>query len=180
MGTILLADVEKATTEFYSLVNIDSDTIVFTLINTLIIVLLYRFFLHKKVCAILDARREKVTAELDAAKAAKEKAEAAEQEYLEKLNESREQAQNIISAAVTKAQARENEIISDAKAQAEQIRIKADENIELEKKRAVNEIKDQISEIVIMAASAVAEKEITEEDNEALINSFLVNIGEQE
>ena len=40
----------------------------------------------------------------------------------------------------------------------------------------VNEIKNQISELVIMTASAVAEKEISESDNRTLIDSFLVKI----
>lgn len=179
MGMKLLADAASSPT-FYSLVNIDATTIVFTLINTLIIVLLYRFFLHKKVCAILDARKQKITQELDAAQAAKEKAEQAEKEYLERIASSKEEAQSIITAAVTKAQARETEILAEAHTTAEEIRVRAEENIERDKKRAVNEIKDEISGIVIMAASAVAEKEISEQDNEALIDSFLVNIGEKE
>ena len=78
-----------------------------------------------------------------------------------------------------KAGAREAEIIAEAEKSAALIREKAEESAELEKKRAINEVKDQISDIVIMAAQAVAEKEISEKDNEELINSFLVNVGEE-
>ena len=58
MGIELLA----AEQEKLQLVNITPDTIVFTLINTLIIFLLYRFLLHNKGMAILDKRNEKTCA----------------------------------------------------------------------------------------------------------------------
>ena len=54
---------------------------------------------------------------------------------------------------------------------------KAEESIERDKQRAVNEIKDEISDIVIMAASKVVEKEISAKDNEAIIAGFLDSVG---
>ena len=62
------AETEQA---HFSLVSIDVNTIVFTLINTLIIVLLYFFFLHKPVCKILDKRAETVNKDMDEAEKAK-------------------------------------------------------------------------------------------------------------
>ena len=52
--------VTLAAGETLQLVNINPDTIIFTLINTLIIFLLYFFFLHKPVMKILDERKEKI------------------------------------------------------------------------------------------------------------------------
>lgn len=164
---VLLANVE--------LFNITIPTFVFTLCNTGIIVLLYRFFLHKPVLGILEKRKEAVAAEIAAATEAKEKAAAAEKEYAALLADSKAQANKIISVATVKAHEREDEIINEAKESALQIRQKAQDDIELERKRAVNEIKNQITEIVIMAASAVTEREISEQDNAKLIEKFLVN-----
>ena len=79
--------------------------------------------------------------------------------------------------ATARAQRREEEIINDANQKAAEIRARAEENIERDRQSAVNEIKDQISDIVIMAASSVVEKELSAKDNEALINSFLENVG---
>ena len=158
------------------LVNIDLSTIAFTLINTLIIFLLYRFLLHKKVCIILDKRIASINIEVESAKVAREDAEKTKAEYTVKLSKSKEEAQEIISAASARANAKEQEIISAANKNAVTIRERAEESIELEKKRAVNEIKNQISELVIMTASAVAKKEINENDNKELIDSFLVNV----
>ena len=65
---------EAAEQAKFSLVSIDLNTIVFTLINTLIIVLLYFFFLHKPVCKILDERAKTVNKDMDDAQKAKEEA----------------------------------------------------------------------------------------------------------
>ena len=150
------------------LVTIDPGTIVFTLINTLIIFILFKVFLFKPVGKILDKRE---------AKRAKESAAKTEQEYIEKLAKAKEEAADIMKQATLRAQKREEEIVNEANQKAAEIKARAEENIERDKQRAVNDIKDEISDIVIMAASKVVEKEISAKDNEAIIADFLQNVG---
>ncbi len=161
------------------LVNINPSTIIFTLINTLIILLLYKFFLHKPVMKILEERKQKIGDEMKAAEDAQAEAEALKAEYSAKLKESQEEAAQIVSAAVKRAGERENQIIAEAQQEAAKMKQKAEESIELEKKKAINEIKDQISDIVIMASEKVCEKEISKSDNEALINKFIAEVGNE-
>jgi len=159
------------------LVTIDPGTIVFTLINTLIIFILFKVFLFKPVGKILDKRNEMAAAEIAEAKRAKESAAKTEQEYIEKLAKSKEEAADIMKQATLRAQKREEEIVNEANQKAAEIKARAEENIERDKQRAVNDIKDEISDIVIMAASKVVEKEISAKDNEAIIADFLQNVG---
>ncbi len=167
-----------ASREWYeALVSINPTTIIFTLINALIIFLIFRFFLYKPVCNILDQRKEIAAKEIAEAQAAKESAQKTEQEYLERLAEAKSEAAEIMKQATARAQAREEEIISEANSKAAEIRVKAEEAIERDKKRAMNEIKDEISDIVILAATKVVEKEISAKDNEEIISNFLVNVG---
>lgn len=165
--------------ETLQLVNINPSTIIFTLINTLIILLLYRFFLHNPVMKILEERKEKIGSEMKAAEDAQAEAESVKAEYTAKLKESKEEAAQIVSAAVKRAGERENQIIAEAQQEAAKLKQKAEESIELEKKKAINEIKDQISDIVIMASEKVCEKEISKSDNEALINKFIAEVGNE-
>jgi F-type H+-transporting ATPase subunit b len=169
-NTILMANLE--------LFSIDFSTIGFTLFNTLLITLAYRFFLHKPVMNILEKRKALINDEISAATEAKEKAETSRQEYMALIADSKSEAAQIISAANTRAQAREEEIIKDAENAATLIRKKAKEDVESEPKRAEKKKKNQITELVIMAAGAVAEKEINEADNTALIESFLVKASQ--
>ena len=163
-----------------ALVSIDPGTIVFTLINTLIIFLIFRFFLYKPVCNILDKRNEMSAKEIAEAQAAKESAQKTEQEYLARLADAKAEAAEIMKQATARAQAREEEIITDATKKASEIRAKAEESIERDRKRAMNEIKDEISDIVILAATKVVEKEISAKDNEEIISNFLVNVGKED
>lgn len=171
---------EAASGSVLDLVSIDPGTIVFTLINTLIIFLIFRIFLFKPVCNILDKRKELAASEIADAQKAKESAQKAEQEYLESIANAKNEAAEIVKQANLRAQAREEEIIAEANAKAAEIRQKAEEAIERDKKRAINEIKDEISDIVIMAATKVVEKEISEKDNEDIISQFLANVGTAE
>lgn len=186
----LLAEVTEAVTEvteavaeqgdkYLSFVDINPATIVFTLINTLIIFLLYRFLLHNKVMEMLEKRRVAVNAEMDAAEAARKEAEQAKADYDKRIQESKDEADKIVAAAVKKASDREAEIIADANANAARMKQQAQESIEQEKRRALNEVKDQISEVVVLAASKVCEKEISQQDNAELIESFLVGVGKE-
>ncbi len=173
----LLAETAGSAKTFLPLVDINFSTIVFTLINTLIIFLLYRFLLHNKVMAMMDKRREAINAEINAAENAKRQAEEARAVYAEKLKQSKDEADKIVSDAVKRAADREAEIIADANASAARMKQQAQESIEQEKRRALNEVKDQISEVVVLAASKVCEKEITQKDNADLIDSFLTDVG---
>ncbi len=165
--------ISEAAQPTLSLVSIDPGTIVFTLINTLIIFLIFRIFLFKPVCKILDKRKEMAAAEIAEAQKAKEAAAKTEQEYLERLASAKAEAAEIMKQATQRAQARGDEIIAEANKNAADIRAKAEETIERERKSAVNEIKNEISDMVILAASKVAEKEISAQDNEELISRFL-------
>ena len=173
----LISEAGGSAQETLALVSIDPGTIIFTLINTLIIFLIFRFFLYKPVCGILDKRKEMAAAEIAEAKAAKESAAKAEQEYLDRLADAKTEAAEIVKQATARAQAREEEIVAEANKQAQSIRAKAESDIERDKKRAINEIKDEISEMVVLAATKVVEREISEKDNEEIISGFLANVG---
>lgn len=176
----LISEAAAAEQPKLALVSIDTGTIVFTLINTFIVFLIFRIFLYKPVCNILDKRKELAAKEISEAQAAKEAAQKTEQEYLARLADAKAEAAELVKQATARAQAREEEIISDANRSAAEIRAKAEEAIERDKKRAMNEIKDEISDIVVLAASKVVGKEISVQDNEKLISEFLVNVGTEE
>ena len=54
---------------------------------------------------------------------------------------------------------------------------KAEESIELEKKKTLNEIKDEIAGLSVMIASKVVEKEINEADHKRMIEDFISKVG---
>lgn len=163
-------------TEFLS---IDPTTIILTLANTLILFLILKHFLFDKVNKVIDDRQHEISESYRNADEAQRKAENLAAEYDEKISHAKEEGAEIIRAATQKAQTRSDEIIAEARGEAKSIVDNATSEIEREKKIAVNQIKDEIAEIAISAASAVAEKEISLEDNERLIEGFIDSVGEQ-
>ncbi len=161
--------------DFFS---IELTTIIGTIINTLILFLVLRHFLFDKVNAVLDSRKNEVANTYKEADAALTNAKQLESEYTEKLSAAKEESAEIVKNATKKAQSRSDEIIADAKNEARGIVDKANADIEKEKKRAVNQIKDEISDMALSIASRVVSKEIDGKTHEKLIESFIDEIGE--
>ena len=155
-------------TEFLS---IDLTTIIATLLNTLILFLVLKHFLFDKV-------KNDVKETYRQADEAKENAEKLEAEYTSRLEGAKEESAQIIQTATRKAQQRSDEIISEARTEAKGLVDNASREIEREKKIAVNQIKNEITDIAFSAAAAVVEKDMTGEDNERLIEKFIDNVGE--
>jgi F-type H+-transporting ATPase subunit b len=162
-------------TEFMS---IDLTTIIATLLNTLILFLVLKHFLFDKVNKVVDERQKEIQDSYDRAEEAEKNAQKLEADYNEKIGQAKQEGAEIIRDATKKAQARADEIIDEARVEAKGIRTNAENEIEREKKIAVNAIKDEISQTAFSAAAAVVEKDLTSEDNEKLIEKFIDNVGE--
>ncbi|MDO5783876.1 MAG: F0F1 ATP synthase subunit B [Eubacteriales bacterium] len=160
------------------LVSIVPWEIITQLINLLLLFLLLKHFLFKPVQNILNARQAAIDKSYADADSALNKAEELRDEYEKRISDAKAEASDIVKSATRKAQANGEEIIRDAQAQAAHLLEKADMQIEQEKKKAMNELKDEISGIAVDIASKVVEREIDEKDHEALISEFIKGVGE--
>ena len=164
--------------DFQQLVTIAPWTIILQICNLLLQIWLFKRFLLKPVQKILAQRQELANADLDAAAAAREEAEQARLSYQQHLDGAKEEAAAMVRTAAQTAQSRSEQIIMEAKEEAAAIRAKASSDIAQERKNAVNEIKNELSGIAVSIASKVVEKEISEDDHEALIREFIDGMGE--
>ena len=164
--------------EFQQLVAVMPWTIILSIGNLLLTMWLFKKFLLKPVEKILKQRQELVNKDLEAAENARAEAETARQEYTLSLEGAREEAAEMVRSAAKTAQDRGEQIVLEAKQEAAAIRAKASVDIEKERKNAVNEIKNDISDIALTIASKVVEKEISEEEHEKLISDFIDRMGD--
>ena len=160
------------------LVSIVPWEIVTQLINLLLLFLLLKHFLFTPVQNVLNARQAAIDKSYADADSTLNKAEELRDEYEKRLADAKAEANDIVKAATRKAQQNGEEIVRDAQAQAAHLMEKADAQIEQEKKKAMNELKDEISGIAVDIASKVVEREIDEKDHEALIAEFIKGVGE--
>ena len=147
--------------------------IVISLCNLTILFLLLKKFLFKPVKRTLEKRRQQVDDLYGSAETAKAEAESAKEEYTAKLDRADESARKIVSDATRRANERAEEIVDEAKSEADRLRRRADEEIAQEKKKALNEIKNDISDISVEIAEKVVGREIREEDHREMIDAFI-------
>ena len=175
----ILAAAEK-TQNFQDFVTIDVWTMIFTLGNLLILFLVLKKFFFEKVRKIMVEREQEVQNMYDDAEKSQTDGAKFKEEYEAKLKEANAESEEIVRNAVRKAQLKEEEIIKDAHEQASAIMKHTETQIALEKKNAVNEIKNDISGMAVDIAAKVIERDINAEDHSALIDEFIDNMGDAE
>ena len=126
----------------------------------------------------MDARDADIKNNIEAGQKAKEEGMKFKSEYETKIQDARDESQMIVDFARKRAEEKSDTIISEAKKEAEYIKQKANNEIAKEKEQAFNNIKSEISEIAVLAASKVIEKDIDKAKHEDLIENFIKEVGE--
>lgn len=165
--------------QFEAFVGVNFWTALFILLNTLIIFFVARKFLFRPVMKIIQDRQQEIDDMYTQAGEAKEQASALQAEYEEKLSAATDKADLLVKEAVARGQRREEEILRQANAEANAIREKASADIAQEKKKAINEAKDEISVIAMAIAGKVVGRQLQDADQSALVDSFIDELGEQ-
>ena len=153
-------------------------TFVAQICNLFIQVYLIKRFLFKPVNEMLEKRKALADAQIREAEKAKADADAIKTEYEQNMKEAKEKANEILTTAQKTAALQSEEMLKEATAQAAALKSKAESDIAQEKRKAVNEIKDEIGGIAVEIAGKVIEREISEEDHTKLIDEFIANVGE--
>lgn len=152
--------------------------ILISLANLLIIFLLFKRFLFKPVRKVLDKRKAAVDEQYSAAEEAKQAALADRQSYEEKLRNVKDEADELIKSAAVTADKRSTKIIGDAKEKADGIIRQAHNEVELERKKATDDIRREIADVSALLTEKMLEREINEKDHREFIDSFIQGIGE--
>ena len=163
---------------YQALITLDGWTFLAQICNLMIQLVIFKKFLLKPVKQVIADRKAKADSEIADAQKLRTEAEAMKAEYEQNLQNARTEANQIVAAAQKTATARSEEIVGEARAQAAALKQKAEADIAQERKKAVNEVKDEIGGIAMEIASKVVEREIREEDHRDLIDEFIKNVGE--
>lgn len=165
--------------EYQSFIGIDQWTVLFTLVNMIITFLVLKKFLFKPVMKMIDDRQQEIDTMYQDAGAAKQSAEAMEIEYKAKLAAAQKTGDQIVKDAVARGQTREDEIIRLANQEAAALRAKAAADIAREKKKAINDAKNEISGMAMAIAEKVVERQLNAADQDRMISSFIDGLGDK-
>ena len=163
---------------YQSLVAVEPLTLIATICNLFVQLYIIKRFLLDKILAVLDARRKAADQQIADAQKAREEAAAIKETYEQNMLQAKAQAESILENAQKTASQRSESIIDDAKVQAARIMDKASAQIAMEKKKAINDAKDEISDLAMTIAGKIVERELNPEDQQQMINRFIDKLGE--
>ena len=163
--------------EFQSFIGVDFWTALFTLLNFLAVFFVGKRFLWGPVTKMVQERQKEIDDMYSEADTARASAKAMEEEYQGKLSDARATSEQIVRDAVSRGQAREEEIIRQANAEANAMMDKAAADIALEKKKAINDAKDEIAGIALEIAGKVVGSQLSDADQTKLVDQFIDELG---
>ena len=166
-------------TQFESFIGVNFWTALFTLLNFLALFLVMKHFLLGPILNMIHARQKEIDDMYEEAGNAKKSAQALEAEYQQKLSVAAETSERIVKEATIRGQNREEEIIRQANAEASAILDKAAADIAMEKTKAINDAKDEISGLAMAIAEKVVCRELNAADQKKLVDSFIDELGGQ-
>lgn len=163
---------------FEELLGVNPWTALFTLANTVALFLIMKKFLWVPVLKMIEDRQQEIDSMYAEADSAQAEAKRVQAEYQQKLSVAAETSERMVKEAVARGQNREEEIIRQANREAAAIMDKASADIALEKKKAINEAKDEISVIAMAIAGKVVGRSLTDADQAKLVDSFIDELGD--
>ena len=163
---------------YQAFITLDGWTFLAQICNLMIQLVIFKKLLLNPVKKVIAERKAKADSQIADAEKLRTEAEAMKAEYEQNLQNARTEANQIVAAAQKTAAARSEELLGEARAQAAALKQKAEADIAQERKKAVNEVKDEIGGMAMEIASKVVEREIKEADHQDLIDEFIKNVGE--
>lgn len=165
-------------TLYQSLVTVNPVTLIAQICNLFLQLLVFKIFFLDKIKAILDQRREAADKQITEAENAKAEAMTIKKTYEQNMLQAKAKADDLLQTAQRSANSRSEEIIAQAQQQAAQIKSKAADDIALEKKKAINEAKDEISDLAMAIAGKVVGRELNAGDQAEMIDRFIDELGD--
>jgi len=147
--------------------------VIVSALNFIVFFALIWTFAFKPVSRMLDERRDRIEQGLKDAEQARRDRENAEAERVATLAEARKEANDILARAQRLAQETRDTDIAATRAELDRMRERATDEIEAEKQRAIGELRAEVADLALAAASRVVGESMTDERQRRLVSEFL-------
>lgn len=166
----------EALKNLFTSLGAQGEVIILLAVNFVILVLILNKFLFKRVLQHLDDRKKEIEDTFDKIEHDKQSIAQLTEEYLNKLSNIEREGYQKIQSAIKEGLTAKSAIVSESHLQADNILRKAREELELEKKKAMKELRSEIISLSIAAAEKVIRKELDEQTNSKIVSEFLEEI----
>ena len=167
--------VQLTAEEGEALFQINLFQVIVAALNFVVFLVLMWTFAFKPVSAMLAARRERIEQGIRDAEQAKHDRESAEQERQTALTEARREANDILARAQKVAQETRDADIAATREELERMRVRASDEIDAEKQRALAELRGEVAELALQAAGRLVGETMTDKRQRRLVEEFLAD-----
>jgi F-type H+-transporting ATPase subunit b len=161
--------------EAFEALGINLPQIIAQMVNFFVLLFILRLVLYKPILKMLDDRRQKISEGLNAAEIARAEAAQAQANIQSQLDQARVEGQELVA----NAQGIATRIQSDAREQAARDREAAVERaraeIQLERDRAIAELRTEFADITITAAERVIGQSLDKSSHDRIIEETLAD-----
>ena len=142
-------------------------------LNLLILYIILKKYFWEKIRKFMQDRQDAIQDAFDSAEAMNKRADEKMRNYSARISNVEEEGREIIRQAKQQADAQAQEILAEARAQASDMIAKAEKNIELEKAKAMEEMRQEIGALALMAAEKIVEKEVEGVGQDAIVDDVI-------
>ena len=154
-------------------------TILFTILNLLVLFFILKKLLFGRVNAVLEQRAALVKSEIASAEATNQQAQELKTQYEDKLTDARHEAAKIVADAQNRAQRVYEGKLAEAETDAKRLRGEAERQIADQREAMLRSARNEVASLALLAAEKVAQRSMNQADDKALVNAFLSEVGEQ-
>ncbi|MCK5139361.1 MAG: F0F1 ATP synthase subunit B [Thermodesulfovibrionia bacterium] len=142
---------------------------------TILMVILYKYALPA-ITGILDARQEKIKGDIDQAEKLREDAEKKLAEYQEKLQFAFQKSEEVVNDAVKKSEEIHKKKLGQTLAEKEKILSDARKTIDIERKKALAEVRNQVVDLTVYASARLIQQSINHDTAERLVDDVISEV----
>ena len=158
------------------LVQLDPGLFIWTILTFLILFFVLSKFAWKPLLTLLESRENTIKSSLEEAEKAKQELERLNTESEAIISEARSEAQSIRVEAKSAAEKIKADIMAQAGEDAKKLRDETEKQIQVEKDKAIGEIRQEVVGLTITVAEKIIRKNLSKEDNQDLIEDSLKNL----
>lgn len=148
------------------------DTLV-VLISIILLLFLVKFFAWDKIEAMLEARRQKISKDLEEAEKKRKAAEEIQANAKEIIHNAEAKGQEILNLTREAASKMQDEMIKEGRDVVSRMKLDGQREVDSMKQRALAQMQDQIVDLSVQLASQILNKELTEQTHQDVIESFI-------
>lgn len=152
---------------------------IFVMISFLILMFLIKLIAWNPITKMMQNRSDKIANDIDSAKNSRDKAAELAQQRQAQLDKTREDANNLINTAKENGQRQREQIVEDARNEASNLKSSAEKDIEQQRQEALANSRKDVASLSIEIATKIISKELNEQDQKGLVDSYIEGLGKQ-